>query len=446
VLTSDPSWLLTQINLVIAGTMIPSIIGYIILLVLLLVLSAFFSATETSFSSLNVIRIKQMSRSTKSYRKRAKKVYEIAKDYAQLISTVLVCNNIVNITLSSIVTYLFITLLKMQESGVLIATILTSIVIIIFGEIIPKNIAKLAPEQVALLVVNPMRVFIFIFKPITIIFSKLNDKMEERIPVEENVTATESELLEIVETIEREGVLEQDESELIQSAITFDSKSVRSVMTPKEKVVFIYSDITFSELVETFKKHKYTRIPVMNRETKKITGIIYQQDVFECLANNQTKSIDKLTRKAMYVSHRRLLPHALEKVQRNKAHLAVVVDNLREKNFLGVITLEDMLEELVGEIYDEYDDLPSEVVEIGHHIFDVAGSTRLENLFGNYLDESLPRTKAVTVGTWVKSLFKGKISKDAETSYQNLEIKITDCDESTVKRVEINQLTKLEDD
>jgi CBS domain containing-hemolysin-like protein len=335
----------------------------------------------------------------------------------------------------------------MGENGVFISTLIISIIIIVFGEILPKNIGKMFPERVACFVVNPIIFFIYLFKPVTIWFSKINDKMAEHSPEEDKVTATEDELLEIVETIEREGVLEQDESELIQSAINFDSLSVRAVMTPKDKVIYLYNDTSFNEVVNSFKKYKYSRFPVMDRETKKIVGVIYQQDVFEALANDVEIQITNLMRNTMYISHRRLLPYALEKVQRQKAHLAIVVDNVREKNFLGIITLEDMLEQLVGEIYDEYDDLPSEVVEIGHHIFDVSGTTRIENLFDNYLNETTyPKTKAITVGTWVKSLFKGKIKKDDEINYQNLYIKITDCDETTIKRLEIHQLTKPDEE
>lgn len=392
----------------------------IIFLGILLVLSGFFSSTETAFSSVNIIRIKQYAKSSKKkLARKSKLVLELQDNYAIFLSTVLVGNNIVNMASSSLATYLFTMTYDFGERGVLLATIVMSILVIIFGEIIPKTLARIWPEKFALFACYPMKFLVFILKPITILFGKFDEKVNGMVDQEDKVTATEEELLDIVEKIEKEGVLEQQESELIQSAITFDSKSVRMVMTPKEEVKLINLDDSFEKVASFFDYNQYTRAPVYDDKLDKIVGIIHQRDVYTCYHRDDKKSARELMSEAVYISHRRLIPYALEVVQKNKTHLAIVVDNIKEKKFLGIISLEDILEELVGEIYDEYDDSPSNVFEIGNHIYQVNGKVTIDDLFDNYLTETdYPRTKSKNVREWIKNL-AGDVKKDTELYYDN---------------------------
>ena len=419
----------------------------IIILGILLVLSGFFSATETAFSSVNVIRIKQYAKSSKKkLSKKAKKVLKIHENYAIFLSTILVGNNIVNISSSSLATYLFATVYNLGESGVLISTILMSILVIIFGEITPKTIARVWPEKFAMFAVNVVSVLVFVLKPITILFGKFDEKVSDMVDEEDKVTATEDELIDIVEKIEKEGVLEHQESELIQSAITFDSKSVRAVMTPKENVKYVSIDDDFETIAKFFDYNQYTRAPVYDKENDKIVGVIHQRDVYSCYFKNDKKNAKELMGEAIYVSHRRLIPYALEIVQKNKSHLAIVVDNIKEKNFLGIISLEDILEELVGEIYDEYDDSPSNVFEIGNHIYQVNGKVTLSELFDNYLTETdYPRTKAKNVAEWIKEIVI-EVKKNDELYYDNLHISVLEVEEQTIKLVEIEILTNHDEE
>lgn len=419
----------------------------IIVLGVLLILSGFFSATETAFSSLNTIRIKQYSRSSKKkLARKSKLVLKLRDDYAIFLSTVLVGNNIVNLTSASLATYLFTTVYNMGESGVLIATVIMTILVIIFGEIAPKTIARLWPEKFAMFASRPISWLVVIFKPVTILFGKFDEKVSEMVDEDDKVTATEDELIDIVETIEKEGVLEHQESELIQSAINFDSITVRNVMTVKENVMCLNIEDNFEKIAKLFEECQYSRLPVYDESNTCIVGVVNQKDVYSCYVENKLKSVKELMVEAMYISHRRLLPYALELMQKKKTHLLIVVDNIKEKNFLGIVTLEDVLEELVGEIYDEYDDSPSNVFEIGNHIFQVSGKVSLDDLFDNYLTETdFPHTKTKNVGDWIKELIVD-VKKNVELYYDNLYITVLDAEKDVVKLVEIEVLTDYDEE
>ena len=413
----------------------------------LLVLSGFFSSTETAFSSMNVIRIKQYAKSSKKKLcRKAKLALKLQNNYAVLISTILVGNNIVNLTSASLATYLFVNVLTMGESGVLWATVVMTILVIIFGEIIPKTIARVWPEKFALAVSYPINVLVIVLKPITILFGKFDEKVSDLVDEDEKVTATEDELMDIVEKIEKEGVLEHRESELIQSAITFDSKSVRNVMTEKEKVLCVNVNDSFDKIADFFQKYHYSRAPVYDENLELVVGLINQKDVYSCYVNNEKKSAKELMVDAIYVSHRKLIPYALELIQKNKSHMAIVVDNVKEKHFLGIITLEDILEELVGEIYDEYDVAPTNVFEIGNHIYRVRGDVKLEYLFDNYLsDNYYPRTKCDFVSEWIKELAID-VAPNVELYCDNLHITILEVENEKVKLIEIEVLTDYDEE
>lgn len=423
----------------------------IIVLLVLLMLSAFCSATETAYMSLNVIRIKQLSHGHKKVNKKAKKVYKLCRRPVYILNTILILNNIVNLGISSLVTYIFVDNLGLEGTGVLLSTAISSVAVIIIGEIIPKNIAKLYPERFAMFIYYPLKVMIFILKPITFWFTKLNDKLEERAEeTEEKVTATEEELVELVETIEREGVLEHSEGELIKNSIKFDETTVRKVMVEAKNVVSIRANATLEEVTKVFLQQLYARIPVIN-EKGEVIGIITQTDVFAAnqkIKNNGLKiELKDILHKPFFISHRRILSDALEKAQRYATHMLIVVDNMKEKNYLGIVTLEDILEELVGEIYDEHDDIPQDIVEIGNHIFIVSGSYDLSDLFDDYLEDSdMPKTQFKTVGGWIRSLCPKRLSKEHIITFDNLTIRILDHQDNVIKSVEITEETKLEED
>lgn len=418
----------------------------IFVLVVLVLLSALSSSIETAFSSLNIIRIKQYSKSSKKKISRsAKRILKINKEYPMFISTILVFNNTVNVIAASVTTFLFTQILMQGEKGVLWASLIISVIIIVFGEIIPKTFARVVPEKLAMFTSRFVIISMFALKPITIWFGKLDSKISDKYD-SDHITATENELLEIVEMIEKEGVLEHTESELIQSAITFDEKSVRITMTPKEEVLTIDINTSFEQLSKIFKEEQFSRIPVYDKEKDKIIGIVYQRDVFDYLCNREEVSVKNLMLPPIFISHRRLLPFALESIQRHKSHLAVVVDNLKDKNFLGIITLEDIIEELVGEIYDEHDEHPGLIFEIGNHLFHVKGKVLLEDFFDNYIDEvEFPKTKAKTMSGWIKEI-AGVVNKNDVIYYENIKITVLDKEGANISLVEVEELTNYSEE
>ncbi len=408
-------------------------ISLIIFLAVLIAFSAMFSASETAFSSLNQIRLKQMA---KSGDKKAIRAYRISKNFTETITTILVGNNIVNILATSIATSLATAIFA--EAGVAIATFVMTVLILIFGEIFPKIIAKTYPENISLFFARPIAILSFILKPLTSLISNIQKSWEKRLDVN-RVTTTEDELLEILSTIEQEGVLEQEEREIIESVIEFDDKSVKEVMVNKEDVYFLYDDADFEDLKALMKDHKFSRIPIIDSETLDVVGIIRIRDIFDTMLEGKEVILSELMQKPVFVPQRRKLPAVLEDIQRSREHMGIVVESLKSKRFVGIVTLEDLLEELVGEIYDEYDNIPKNVVEIGHHTFKVEGSVSVFDFFNNFVEEQdFPPTKAKTIADWVTELNEGKkVRKGRTVCYENVCITVLSSEQGKAKTVEI---------
>jgi CBS domain containing-hemolysin-like protein len=386
------------------------------------VFSAFFSASETAFSSLNTIRVKQLTKNPKKV-KSAKRVLYVYKRYEMFLTSVLVLNNVINISITVIATLYF----ALYHVDLSLVTLFTSITLILLGEIVPKNVARHVPEKVATLFAPVVIFLMTLLTPISFLIKGLDWSIAKVFDEddEEHVTATEKELITIVETIEKEGVLEQDESLLIRSAIVFDEKSVLDAMKKKENITYFYASTSFDEMLAIIKEKGYTRYPVLNQDDQ-IVGIIHQKDVFNALVAKQKYEISDLISPPVFISYRRLLPYALEKLQRVRIHMAIVVDNMVDKKFLGIITLEDILEELVGEIYDETDHLPKGVITYGTHIYEVEGSVMVDDMFDYLKETENPRTNK-NIGDWVAFLCKKnkiKIKNGSQLAYDNIDIKI----------------------
>ena len=280
----------------------PSVIIYIIILLLLIGVSAICSAAETAFSSANIIRIKSLA---KKKDKRAKKAYKLIKYYSKTLTTILVFNNIVNILSTSLATYIFTKYLG--GSGVIYATIIMTILILIFGEIIPKILAKEYSEEFAYFIAPIFSVLIIILTPITKLVSLLENKLKGK---KKNITATEDELIEIIQTVELEGVLNQVESELIQNALEFDDKRIKDVMVDKKDVIFLYDTDSSERIKQLIINQKYSRIPVVCRRTGRVLGIIHEGDLIDDILQGKEISINTLLKDAIYVNKNRKLAYA----------------------------------------------------------------------------------------------------------------------------------------
>lgn len=417
-------------------------IGLLLILGVLICLSALFSSTETAYSSVNQIRLKQMA---KNGNKRAKTAYNNTKKFTALITTILIGNNIVNILATSIATMLFTEMFG--SAGVGVATGVMTVLILIFGEVAPKIIAKAKAEDCSLWMAKPMSIMVTIFRPITILVETIEEYWEKKLDIEQ-VTATEDELLEIVSTIEQEGVLEQEERELIESVIEFDDKSVRDIMVPRDQVVFLYDNATFAQLKEVLKDHKLSRLPIISYKTTEVVGILRVRDVLDALLTDQEIVISELMCKPVFVSQRKKLPQVLEDIQKSREHMAIVEESMTSHVFVGIITLEDVLEELVGEIYDEYDPLPNHVIEIGLHTFEIDAKVSLLDFFDTYVeDQEPPTTKARTFAAWIFELNNHrKVRKGREITFENFEIKVLETEDGMASRIELQILSQQEDE
>ena len=414
-----------------------------ILLVILIALSACFSSAETAYSSLNVIRLKQMA---KSGNKKAKTAYANAKNFTAVITTILIGNNVVNILATSILTSLATELIK-GAAGVAVATGVMTVLILAFGEITPKIVAKAKAENIALLMAKPLSILVTVLRPISFVVEKIEQHWEEKLQIE-NVTATEDELLEIVSTIEQEGVLEQEERELIESVIEFDDKNVRDIMVPRDQVVFLYDNATYDQLKTTLHDHKLSRLPVISYETTQVVGILRVRDVLDALLEGKEVVIKDLMQPPVFVTQRKKLPAVLEDIQKSREHIAIVEESQTSHVYVGIVTLEDVLEELVGEIYDEYDPLPNHVLEIGLHTFEIDGKVSLIDFFDTYVeDQDVPDTKARTFAAWIYELNNHrKVRKGREIEFENFEIKVLDTKDGMASRIELTILSYNDDE
>lgn len=412
----------------------PHLLVYIFILIILIGISALCSMTETALSSVSIIRIKAKARKGD---KKSIKVYRLVKKYSETVTTILIFNNIVNILSTSLATYIFSK--SLGSSGVAYATIIMTIVILMFGEITPKIFGKNNALDIMYKVTPIFTVLVNIMFPITKLVQKFENKFNKN---EKKITVTEDELLEIVQTIEYEGVLNQGESELIQNAVSFDDKRVSSVMLKKEDVIFLYDDASEQTIRDIISSQKYSRIPVICRNTNKVIGIVHEGDLIDDILNNKKISIQSLIKDVIYITPGRKLSYALDKIQKSRMHMAIVVDNSEDHNFLGIVTLEDIIEELVGEIYDEYDDLPQNVVEIGLHTFQINPNVEVKYFFNNYLENiEVPNIKSKTFVGWLKELDSNRIKKNAEFQYKNIKMKILSIDAGNPTKIELTFTT-----
>ncbi|WP_375317847.1 hemolysin family protein [Spiroplasma endosymbiont of Virgichneumon dumeticola] len=373
---------------------------YIIILVILLFLSSFYSSAETSLTSLNVIRIKSIGKLRSKKNHRANIVFKLVKNYNTTLTTILIGNTLINVAIGTLSTVLFIDSLNLPIYGPLISTLVSATVVLIIGEIIPKSVAKLHPEAVALNYAYILYILNIIFYPFTFIFKLFQIKSKKP-------TSSEQELIELISIIEREGVIEKAERDLIESAIKFDEKSVFQAMHPKSKIKYIYDDTPAKTIKQLYLEEKYSRIPVIDRNTDNVIGILNIKEFIINMLENEHPDLLKLMLPPIFISKRAKLNEALELLQSERMHLAIVCNNKEKKDFSGIITLEDILEELVGEIYDETDEIGL-IQEVGTHKFRVDGSSKLELLFKRYLKKKSPNSNNQTVQEWYMMKTKEK--------------------------------------
>ena len=343
-------------------------------LVILVGFSAFFSASETAFSSLNQIRLKSRAEDGDSS---AARVLTMAEQYDKLLSTILIGNNIVNIAAASIGTILFTQMLG-AERGATMSTIVLTIIVLIFGEVTPKSLAKEMPEKVATAVSPFLVLLMALMTPLTWLFTQWKKLLGHFVHSGEADTITEGELMTMVSEAENDGELTDRESELIRSAIEFDDVEVEEILTPRVDVVAVEDDIPLEELAQTFAESGYSRLPVYHGTIDNIIGVVHEKDFYIARLKKATK-IDDLVVPTLYTTGSTQISQLLRTLREQHHHLAVVVDEYGGTE--GIITLEDILEELVGEIWDEHDEVTEDFRKQSDGSWLVSGSASVDDLY-----------------------------------------------------------------
>ena len=341
-------------------------------LVVLVVFSAFFSASETAFSSLNQIRLKSRAEDGDTS---AARVLAMAEKYDKLLSTILIGNNIVNIAAASIGTIIFTKMLG-AERGATTSTIVLTVVVLIFGEVTPKTLAKEMPETIATAVSPVLNLLMTLLTPLTWLFSQWKRFLGHFVHSTEEDTITEGELMTMVSEAENDGELTDRESQLIRSAIEFDDVEVEEILTPRVDVVAVEDDISLEELAQTFAESGYSRLPVYHDTVDNIIGVVHEKD-FYIARLKKSVTMEDLIAPTLYTTGSTQISQLLRTLREQHHHMAVVVDEYGGTE--GIITLEDILEEIVGEINDEYDEEERQYVKLNYNTYSFEGKTLLSD-------------------------------------------------------------------
>lgn len=400
----------------------------LMIIVLCIMMSAYFSATETAFSSLNRIRLKNMA---EKGNRRAALVLKMSENYDVLLSTILIGNNIVNIASASLATVLFVRLLG-DEAGASISTIVTTIVVLIFGEVSPKSIAKESPEAFAMFSAPLLRVFTVILTPFNFFFIQWKKLLSMVFKASEDKGITEEELLTIVEEARQDGGIDEQESSLIRSAIEFTELEAGDIFTPRIDVEAVSVDADQEEIARVFADTGYSRLPVYEGNIDHVVGIVYQKD-FHNRVYRTRETLGDIIKPAMFIARNKKIGALLKELQQNKMHIAVILDEFG--GTVGIVTMEDILEELVGEIWDEHDEVLPEIQQISETEYLLEGSASIDKLFDKlHIKQEF---EFVTVSGWVMEL-AGRIPVQGDClSYENLDITVEQMDEKRVKQVRI---------
>lgn len=411
-----------------------------IILVILVLISAFFSASETAYTSANRIRLKSRAENGS---KKAERALGIIEHYDKTLTTILIGNNIVNILTSALATVLCISLFG--EKGALISTAAVTVIVLIFGEILPKTIAKLNAESFACAISGLMKVLIILFTPFSAFFLLLQKGAARLFGGKDSeVSMNEEELMQLIDEIEDEGVLEEQESELVRSALEFDETVVSAIITPRVNVAAAEINTGVEELRELFIREGYSRIPVYEKTIDHIVGIVRHRDLFEKLAQGESFYVRDIVQETMFVPGLMKISDVLRKMQRGKIHLAVVVDQYGGTE--GIVTLEDIIEELVGEIWDETDEVKAPVKFVSENVFETSGEVS-QNDFNRYFEDRFEiNSDSNTIGGWIYELF-GRIPNVGESvETPDFRITVMSLDDLRVGKLKFEILDKSEAD
>lgn len=412
----------------------------LIIIVFCVIMSAYFSATETAFSTFNRIRMKNAA---EDGNKRAALVVKLSDDYDTLISTILIGNNIVNILASSLATVVFgIIILDDPGLSTTLSTVVMTLAVLTFGEIVPKSLAKQFPEKFSMFSAPIINLLKYVLYPASIIFRGLQKLLSHVFKNDDDKGMTEDELISIIEEAEEDGGIDEEEGTLIKSAIEFNELEVSEIFTPRIDITAVPTTVTRDEMSSVFSESGYSRIPVYEGDIDNITGLIYYKD-FYALRFAEDASLSEIIKPVMYVPKTQKISDLLRELQKKQMHIAVVIDEYGST--AGIVTLEDIIEEIVGEIWDEHDEIVQEIEKVGEDEYVVSGNANLEKLFDelDIEEDQDSEMDAVTVNGWV--MYKlGRLAEEGDSfETERLSAKVVKVEGRRLEKLHI--LVKPED-
>ena len=404
-----------------------SLIGMTVAIVILVMCSAYFSATETAFTSLNTIRMKTWAENGD---KRATRALAVGEDYDKLLSSILIGNNIVNITATTISTLLFTKIFVTY--GATISTVVITIVVLIFGEISPKSVAKEFPERFAMFSAPILRVIIVVLTPLNFLFSMWKKLLSKIFKPSGDDGITEEELMGIVDQAESEGGLDAHEGDLIRASIEFNELDVSDILTPRVDLVAVDEESTMQEVGALFVENGYSRLPIYHETIDNIIGVVHQKDFYKARVRGEDR-LAMIKSPVVYTTPNTKIFKLLRILQMNKVHMAVVVDEYGGTE--GIVTLEDILEELVGEIWDEHDEVTEFLRKQPDGSYNIDCTTDLDDMYD--LFEIKGECEASTVSGWVLEQIDRIPKQGDHFIAEGLEVTVTAVDNRRVMEINV---------
>lgn len=393
----------------------------LICIIILMLLSACFSLTETAFSCVNKIKMRAMSNSGN---KKAEQVLNFVENkFDKLISTILVGNNIVNLTCATISTIFFAKILRNGVNSSVISTIVMTVSVLIFGEITPKFLAKINPEKMSMAFYPFIVFFYYLFYPVNVVFGGWKWLIKKVFHIKNEEIITEQEIITVIEEAEEDGTIKEDETKLIRSVIEFDDLEVGDVLVPRVNVVAVEKNTDVEKIRRIFDKEGYSRLPVFDKTIDKIIGTIHEKDFFNNYLKGN-KDITSIIQTAFFTTEHQKISVLLKQLQKNKVHIAIVLDEYG--GTAGLVTLEDILEELVGEIWDEHDEIINYFKKVGENSYLIDGNAPLEDLFAKFeIAGEEDNFEALTVSGWITEKLGDIPHSGTKFDYKNILIEIT---------------------
>lgn len=419
------------------------IIAYTVAIVILVLLSGFFSATETAYSSISKLKFKAL---TESDNRAARWAGVLGEQYDKLLTTILIGNNIVNIAASVIATLLFSKLIKEESISGVVSTVVITLVVLFVGEVAPKTMAKRNPEPVAIASAPFVLLLYYLFYPLNLIlgaWQKFVTKFSRN--KEGQVQITDDELITYVDEAQNTGSIDEEESELIKSAIEFDDLTVEDSLTPRVDIEALDVNCSVEKALEKFRETGFSRLPVYRGNIDNIIGLVNEKDFYKAYLAGEKKLRNIMTKNVIMVPASMKLPDILKKLQGAKTHLAVVMGEYGGTR--GIITLEDILEELVGEIWDEHDDIVERIKKIDDNLYEVVGDLNIGELFEEFdLDEEADDYEPVTVGGLIATLLERAPKTNDKVLFKNLKLTVLKAEQNRVLKVMVEVLEKKEEE